>query len=299
VSDRTILTGAMSLAAALTFASSVISDDTKPPSGNDAAPASTVVVTGHKPTDQKTLDDIVQAFVDSHAKYSPKINQLTRWVTPVCPEVRNLPAAYGEFITRRIKAIAASVGAPTKEPCDLNVEIIFSADPQTILDNVAKKDPRLLGYHFVHNAAAAAKVTRPIQAWYVTSTSSGVETYLDDPYHQGPTGQLGSHFTIGLYSQFNHILVVVNTDKIAGYPIGPVADYIAMLTLSQSEAPDNCNDLDSILDYLEPNCTQKPESLTVADKTYLEGLYHMDKWEIGSLQKSNISEHMQDSFTGK
>ena len=36
-----------------------------------------------------------------------------------------------------------------------------------------------------------------------------------------------------------------------------------------------------------------------ADKTYLEGLYHMDKRDIGSLQKSNIAEHMQDGMSGK
>lgn len=275
------------------------SQDKKPLTGNDAAPPDTVIVTGKKPSDQKSLDDLVRAFVDAHAKYSPKIDQITRWVTPVCPEVRNLPAGYGDFITKRIKAIAANVGAPTKEPCKLNIEIIFSADPQAILDKIAASDQRLLGYHFVHDTKQAATVTQPIQAWYVTSTSNSLRTYIDDPYKGTPSGTLGTRFSRGLYSVFNHILIIANTDKVAGYPIGPVADYIAMLALSQAEVPDNCNDLDSILDYMSANCAQRPKSLTVADKTYLEGLYHMDKWDIGSLQKSNISEHMQDDMTGK
>jgi hypothetical protein len=297
--NRPVRLAFVAIAALLAFPWPAASQDKKPLTGNDAAPPETVIVTGKKPSDQKSLDDVVRAFVDAHAKYSPKIDQLTRWVTPVCPEVRNLPGGYGDFITKRIKAIAASVGAPTKEPCKLDIEIIFSADPQAILDKVAASDERLLGYHFVHDTNNAAKVTQPIQAWYVTSTSNALKTYIDDPYHQTPSGTLGTRFSHGLYSVFNHILIIVNTDKVAGYPIGPVADYIAMLALSQAEAPDNCNDLDSILDYMAPNCTQKPESLTVADKTYLEGLYHMDKWDIGSLQKSNISEHMQDDMSGK
>jgi hypothetical protein len=297
--DRPVRLAFAAVLTLLTLPLPAASQDKKPLTGNDAAPPETVIVTGKKPPDQKTLDDVVRAFVDAHAKYSPKIDQLTRWVNPVCPEVRNLPAGYSDFITKRIKAIAASVGAPTKEPCKLNIEIIFSADPQAILDKVAASDPRLLGYHFVHDADKSAKVTQPIQAWYVTSTSNAMETFIDDPYKGAPSGELGSHFSHGLYSVFNHALIIVNTDRVAGYPIGPVADYIAMLALSQSQAPDNCNDLDSILDYMSANCAQKPESLTVADKTYLEGLYHMGKWDIGSLQKSSVSEHMQDSLSGK
>jgi hypothetical protein len=86
---------------------------------------------------------------------------------------------------------------------------------------------------------------------------------------------------------------------VAGYPIGPIADYIAILSLAQAKEGDNCAELSSILDYLSADCAEKPESLTVADKTFLEGLYAMDKSEIGSLQKSNISEHMQDDLGGK
>jgi hypothetical protein len=213
--------------------------------------------------------------------------------------VRNIPAGYAAFITKRIKAIAESVGAPTREPCKFNIEIIFTAEPQAILDKVAEADPRLLGYHFIHDTKRAATVTAPIQAWYVTSTSNSLETYIDDPYRGAPGGSAGSRFSHGLYSVFNHILIIANTDKVAGYPIGPIADYIAMLALAQAKGTDNCAEMSSILDYLSPDCAEKPESLTVADKTFLEGLYAMDKAEIGSLQKSTISEHMQQDLGGK
>lgn len=296
--NRPVRLAFVAILAVLAFQLPAISQDKKPLAGNDAAPPETVIVTGHRP-DNKTLDEVVHGFVDAHGKFSPKIDQLTRWVTPVCPEVRNLPPGYGEFVTKRIKAIAASVGAPTREPCTLNIEIIFTSDPQTILDKVAESDPLLLGYHFVHDTKRAATVSQPIQAWYVTSTSNTLETYIDDPYKGTPSGALGTRFSHGLYSVFNHVLIIANTDKVAGYPIGPVADYIAMLALSQAKEPDNCNEMASVLDYLSTQCAERPESLTIADKTYLEGLYHMDKRDIGSLQKSNIAEHMQDGMSGK
>jgi hypothetical protein len=262
-----------------------------------AAPPETVIVTGHLP-DREQRDKVVWNFVYAHAKYSPKIDQLARWSTPVCPEVRNLAPSFGTFIKKRIEAIATSTGAPTKETCKTNIEIIFTSQPQKLMDGVAKSDPKLLGYHFVHDIAAAATVTRSIQAWYVTATSNRVRTAIDDPYHSAPGGIPGSRLTSGQLSMLDHVLIVVDTDKVAGYSIGPIADYIAMLSLSQAEAPDNCVELPSILDLMSSDCSdsQKPESLTVADKAYLEGLYAMDTEEIGSLQRSAISGHILQSF---
>jgi hypothetical protein len=280
--------------------SAVAGESAKTPANSDLAPPETVVVTGHRPPAQ-TLDKIIWNYVYAHGKESPKLHQLTRWVAPVCPEVRNLPPGYDAFISKRIKAIAASVGAPTKEPCKLNVEIIFTAQPQTIMDRVAESEPILLGYHFVHDKQAAAKVTAPIQAWYVTATSNGMETYIDDPYHGTPGGGAGSRLGEGLQSVFSHILILADTDKIAGYPVGPVADYIAMLALSKAEAPDDCAELPSILDLMSPDCpdSQKPKSLTVGDEAYLEGLYAMDPKKFGNLQRSNVAEHMKQSFQGQ
>lgn len=283
--------------AIVTVTSACLSQEAKRTKDASVAPPETVIVTGRLP-DREQRDRVVWSFVYAHAKYSPKIDQLARWTTPVCPEIRNLAPSFGTFIRKRIEAIATSVSAPTKEACKTNIEIIFTSQPQRLMDGVAKSDTKLLGYHFVHDIAAAATVTRSIQAWYVTATSNRVRTAIDDPYHAAPAGIPGSRLASGQLSMLDHVLIVVDTDKVAGYPIGPIADYIAMLSLSQAEAPDNCAELPSILDLMSSDCSdsQKPESLTVADKAYLEGLYAMDAEEIGSLQRSAISGHMMQSF---
>jgi hypothetical protein len=271
-----------------------VGQDAKPASPSKvSAPPETVIVTGHHPS-REERDRIVWNFVYAHARLAPKIDQLSRWISPYCPEVQNLPPAFATFITDRMKAVAKSVGAPVKEPCKTNIEIIFTSDPQSLMTAVAQKDPQLLGFHYVHQTDALATVTRPIQAWYVTATSNRVETYIDDPYHAAPGGAAGSRFSRGELSVFAHILIVADARKVAGYPAGQIADYFAMLSLSEADAPDDCRALPSILDLLSSDCpaSLKPESLTPPDRSYLEGLYAMDPDEIGSLQRSAIANHM-------
>jgi hypothetical protein len=264
-----------------------------PQDAKTAAPPEAVVVTGVRPS-REERDKIVWNFVYAHAKATAKIDQLARWTHPVCPAVQNLPAAYATFITNRIKAVAKSVGAPVADTCRTDIEIVFTADPQAFIDGVAEKNPKMLGYHFVHDLKAIATVTRPVQAWYVTATSNRIKTAVDDPYHAAPSGTPGSRLSRGELSVFDNILIVLDAKKMAGYPVGPLADYLAMLSLSEAEAPNDCAQLPSILDLMSSTCadSQKPDSLTAADKTYLEGLYAMDADEIGSLQKSAIANHM-------
>ena len=256
-----------------------------------AGPPETVIVTGQRPT-REQRDKIVRDFVYAHAKLTPKIDQLARWVKPVCPQVENLPTAYAKFITDRIKAVAKSAGAPVNEPCKTDIEIVFTSDPQAFMNGVAEKDPALLGWHYVHQTGEVVTVTKPIQAWYVTDTSNRVETYRDDPYHGAVPGETGSRISREHFSVFDTILIVADSKKVSGYPVGQMADYFAMLSLSEAEAPDDCRALSSVLDLLSADCVEKPDALTAPDKAYLEGLYAMDMEEIGSLQRSSVANSM-------
>ncbi|TWB70781.1 hypothetical protein FBZ87_107165 [Nitrospirillum amazonense] len=286
------------------------SDGGSPPAGdaivpgagvpeNDADTAETVVVTGMRLKTER-LQEIIGDFVRDHGKRAPYSDQIARWDRAVCPQVQNVPADISAFITTRIRAIAQAVGAPTsRASCKTNVDIFFTDQPQRLMDAVADKYPRLLGYHFVHQAKALSQVTRPIQAWYVTSTSNGILTAIDDPYQMSLGGGLGSRLsTGGLRPVLTHVLMVVNTDRILGLKLGAVADYLGVLALAQPKVLGQCGDLPSILDLFAANCAddQKTATLSAADKAYLEGLYSMDPWETGVLQRSSISLHMRQSF---
>jgi hypothetical protein len=253
-------------------------------------PSESVVVMG-PPPDPKERSKIVWDFVQSRTKLSPRLEQLTRWAMPVCPVVQNLAPEGAAFVVARIKAVAAAVGAPVRESCRPNVEIVFTDDPQGAMREIAATKPALLGYHYLQQTDKIATVVQPVQAWYVTQTGNENISIIDDPYHSAPSGTPGSRLSRGLSSSFANILILADSRTVNGQPLPPLADYLAMLSLSAVPAGSGCIMAASILDLMVPDCG-KPTGLTETDKTYLQGLYSMNLTQIGSLQKSAIAEHM-------
>jgi hypothetical protein len=61
--------------------------------------------------------------------------------------------------------------------------------------------------------------------------------------------------------------VAATANEVTGMSIGAVSDHIAMLVLSQSQSPDTCSQLPSIVDLMAPNCRdrEKPTQITAGD----------------------------------
>jgi hypothetical protein len=91
-------------------------------------------------------------------------------------------------------------------------------------------------------------------------------------------GRLGD----GLSSEFTHIVIVAEPDKLVDFEVGTVADYIAMLALSQPGSVDDCQQLPSITNILAPGCSMSTRTITDGDLAYLRGLYKMTP--AGNLQ---------------
>ena len=64
----------------------------------------------------------------------------------------------------------------------------------------------------------------------------------------------GNHINDGMRSGFNHILIVIDSTKVAGQKIVPLADYISMLALTQLNSLDACQQLPSIVNMLAADC---------------------------------------------
>ena len=107
---------------------------------------------------------------------------------------------------------------------------------------------------------AIKKVTFPIQAWYVTATSNGLQTVIENAYGSPPGGKPGSLLSDGVVSELYNALIVVNNHVVGGQQIGPISDYIAMLALTRAQASKHCSALPSILNIYSANCTsgEKP-----------------------------------------
>jgi hypothetical protein len=251
--------------------------------------------------------------------------KLARWEDGVCPVTVGLKPKFTDFISQRVRDVGTQVGAPVnaRKTCTPNIEIVFTTAPQGLLDNVRKRHPEYLGYaDSSAQKAALATITHPIQAWYtiasrdlrgnqiIDSARSGgisMRVQLPPPPDNAfmeftPSGSAvsvtGSRLDDGMHSAFYLIIIVADPNKLLDHEIGSLADYIAMLALTQLGALDTCQQLPSIVNLLATGCASPATALTDSDLGYLKGLYHMRASGKLSVQQDEISYQMQQSLEG-
>ena len=286
-------------------------------------------------TDLPTLDREVNQFVQSHAKPSTLIGQIGRWHEKVCPAVTGLQGTAAEFVTHQIENVARSVGAPnvaSGKKCAVNIEVVFTAEPQALLDHIAATKYRpLLGYYRQSELKQVTTFNHPVQAWYMTGTrsidaglpmvglsagqsgagngediSSILVTGLkadsaatDGSLGLGASGNPASRLSKGLRSEFMHVLIIVDSRGAAKYSLRSVSDHIALLALTRIGSQDTCSALASILTLFDPGCGQPPAAITSADIAYLKALYGADLDMNLNLEQGDIHDRMLKTISGK
>jgi hypothetical protein len=257
------------------------------------------------PTASEVAGDNIKIFVDSHSE--PKnsgTRTLSRWKTAVCLKTEGLPEAYADYVSARVEAIAAAVDTPQekRKPCNPNVYVIFTNEPQKAIDMTVDQNPDLLGYHYSSQLKKLKTFDHPIQAWHITGLqavgASGVQ--IDSVWAPPLIVTWATPVFTGVHSFILFTLVIVDGRKILGYPLGALSDYIAMLTLSQVRLIDGCGELPSILDLMASACKrEKPRSITAADLAYLRALNTIGQ-EIGYfMQKTEIETKMKKQLTSR
>lgn len=269
---------------------------------------------------------VIDSFVQSFVKPSRMTGKFARWEDRICPVTVGLRPAATNFVTHRVKEIAAQAGAPVNDSdrCRANIAIVFSKKPQALLDDIKRRRPQLLGYYDnTSQRDALAVVRHPIQAWYTTATkdlrgnaeldnakTGGTEITIVDPAipntfitmvmpNAHGRNVTGSRLGDGTRSVLDQILIVADPAKLADYEIGALADYIALLALTQLDSLDTCQQLPSIVNLLSQGCAQKPNALTENDLAYLRGLYKMGPDHTSRIQQDEIAWQMEQSLNGK
>ena len=278
-------------------------------------------------TGQKVPEEVIKDFVKSYAAPAPALGKMAKWVRGICPVTAGLSPAINTLVTKRVREVAAMAGAPLLDEanCKPNIDIVFTQNPQMLLDQVRKEQPVLLGFHFAAQAGEIATVRYPIQAWYTTETEDehGLRQ-IDNPQDrhgsdivippnanpacpQGCTWHLPNARTVNvtasriansLSSQFFHIMIVIDLDKISGLEIGSLSDGIAVLALAQPQAFDACLTPASISNLMSPGCANKPKAITEIDLAYLRAVYKLDTAKVFSSQKSEIAYRMKQALAG-
>jgi hypothetical protein len=290
-----------------------------------ALPQESITVTATKPTEAT-----IQRFIETRTAATRIVNKMARWRRPICPLTAGLADKYAKYVSRRLRDVAAAVGAPVdaNPGCKPNIEIVFTTTPQGFMDNVRKTGPAFLGYHDSNSQAdALAKVTRPIQAWYTTESididggsqvdsgqCAGIGTVMNAFYiAEGPPGENGggvvpitlnlgcarvmkwngSRLNDGYDSGLYNVLIVAEPAKLLDYEVGSLADYISMLALSQPASLDSCLDLPSISNLLAKGCSSAADKITDGDLAFLTGLYQLPTGYGLGAQQSGIGYRMK------
>jgi hypothetical protein len=251
-----------------------------------------------------------QKFLRGFVAPNERLTKLTRWERRICPLVVGQNSHFATFISQRIKYIALAAGARVNDDasCTPNIEVVFTTTPQALLDDVRQHHVNYLGYAETRTEVEKlAIVTRPIQAWYMTESvgatgrgwvdsnilaNTGGNLLFDVPTYMSSGGRIRN----GMRSGFYHILITVDSSKLAGQDIVPLADYISLLALTELEAPETCQQLSTIANRMAADCDHGVESLTQIDLAYLQGLYGMSADRKLMFQRNDIAAIMAEKL---
>jgi hypothetical protein len=256
----------------------------------------------------------VDEFIYSYPVPVRTTDKIGRWKTGICPVVEGLPPRFAAFVTRRLTAIARNAGAPVNaDPkCRHNIEVIFTDKPQVLADDLRKNHRPYLGYFDnLHQADELATVKHDIQVWYLTATvGSNGFVRVDNPRADFLNGMNEGHvfyaagggrLNNGISSSLYNVIIAADLSKLGDYEMGSLADYIAMLALSQPKSFDACWEVPSITNLLSRDCEPARKTATISDNdaAFLHGLYKMRADDSVWAQRSEIRYFMERHAANK
>lgn len=291
-------------------------------------------------------EQAVTRFVQASVTPTRMTGKTARWETPICPAMQGIKPEDAAAMLVRLKKNAADAGVRVnaKKDCDPNIEVIFTDQPQGVMDQVKETQPDLLGYFdSSEERDRLATVKRPIQAWYRTATQdlrghvfvdnsraaitpgrgvtavvpchitsgnkqlqviNGIQRFVAAPgsicvreFDYVKTNTPGFALQDGLRSQFDHVSIVVDSEKVAKVKADAVTDYISMVALAQLASVETCQGLASITNMLVAGCAQSADTLTANDLGYLRGVYRSDPTLTAQTQKNEIGRRMLQAVT--
>ena len=210
-------------------------------------------------------------------------------------------------MTSRLRAVAEYVGAPVQSDpkCLDNVTVVFTDNPEQAMKGIVSWAEKYFqrNNHFQSIKRLIAYTSdHAIQGWYFT-THGGARVLnteiallpvsllpiwpkIDQRDNGGDTNGIGA------------AVLIVDVRKIEGIPIGAIADYLAVLSLSVIQSPDHCDPLPSILDLMSSSCgaRKRPTAITAGDLAFLKALYYRNTALGGSLSRAAIEANMMGQF---
>lgn len=253
------------------------------------------------PAPKPALDTVeVRAYREKLGKevqhFVSKLTQLdgglvSSWEVPVCPKVVTEDPAHAEYIRQRLLDVAAEVPlyANSDPDCRPNLFVVLSGAPEEFVAQWKERDPGMFIWR-PRRGVTRSPESLPVRTWHnaaeepaggapviegpgaipsVGTKSSGLGSVL---VTRGGGG--GSRIMSPVSENLKSVLVLVDTNKVAGVTLRQLGDYIAMVSFSKVDVEADFGETNSILRlFASGEGVVQPGSLTQWDLAFLRGLY--------------------------
>ena len=217
---------------------------------------------------------------------------LVRWNTPICLQVLGLAPNEARSFSERLAQLGASAGAPlAKTPCQPNLVIIATAEPDRVLSAWYARDPRLF------RDATPARIrqfiegskSHPVRVWYNIDTGrkSGVHNGHFVPSN---TEAESSVFAGNTGFDFFSVFAIVDTARAAGHSWDELAAYVALAGLTNVNLDAELGGAPSILSLFTPSSDQQASGLSSWDSAFLRALYQSN--QMSRTRRFDITERI-------
>jgi hypothetical protein len=253
------------------------------------------------------VDDYVAAAM---LQSSPTNESLARWTyKPVCPLVAGLGRAQGEFMLRRLSLAAQAAGAPLgPEDCKPNLFVLFTQDPERLLNAVWRHTPTLFNYQFGGEVRRFIATPRPVRVWYNIGTTSmdgaalvaGLQLgnssvfgrqYDNEPIVNRLPSSLASRLTYSVTNDILSVIIVVDARRLASLGIGQLADYLSVVGLAQTNLDKDLGSAPTILNLFRGEEGPRPTEMSLWDRALLRALYntpHQARLQLSEIQTAAL-----------
>ena len=154
------------------------------------------------------------------------------------------------------------------DPClKPNLLVVVSPQPQAALDSIADKAPVLVA--MAGTQIKRLKIKYPIQSWYVSlirDNNGRLMADLENPDGSPPHihGALSRLYT-GLSPEMGMATVIIDANAANGVAVDTIADYSALVGLSQTVQRGVCQPVPTIANLLLKGCDPENQSKSITD----------------------------------
>jgi hypothetical protein len=224
--------------------------------------------------------------------------------------VAGLPGKAGLSVLARLSQVATSAGARiARRGCDYNFYVVLTPEPDLLLKRIYRS------HHAAFDQDAGLPAIRrflspsqpqALRVWHNANTMSREGTPLSADAPCGAMTVGGRSVPVSCQFEASRLiradvlgltlaLVIVDTNLAKGLNYGQIADYAAMVGLTDIELGADVGDAPTILRLFAESEEARPPGLTAWDQAFLSALYHTE--QSSQTQRAAIAAKMLHEVT--